>query len=729
MDKKIKLSIIYVYYNTPNELVRSIGSINKATNISNYEVIIVDNNSPKKLPNITKKHNFRVIKNLNNLGFGKGCNLGAKKSRGEFLLFVNPDTIFKNDSINRLIEVLEKDKNIGVVGPKMVNSMGKTLPTTSNFITPVNSLIKFSKLGKKFTKNNVKSGQTDVLSGACMMIRKKVFEKVNGFDERFFMYFEEQDLCKRIVDHGYKVYYQPKSQIVHHIGRSLQDKDKIKKYFQKSRFEYMRKHFGVLNAIWTESVLRLITLSNIGLLFIFVLSLWINTYKMNELMLFIGDSARDFIEAYKMASGSSFPLVGIPSSVIWLHQGAISIWLIGSVFMLFGPNPIIPGYLFGFFGAISSTILFKLGSEYFDKKTGFLGALLFATAPMIVVNSRMPYHTSIVPLFSIIFFLVLLYVIRQKKYLPIVFFLYGLLLQVELSNVIVLLIIVILIYYSRYKITISTAVKSVIGFLLGIAPFVLYDIINGPSYILFPIWILNRVRLVSQRFLFGEENLAFTSLGLVYQQIASSIFPYAPNFIILIFITSLIILLIDFIRKRQLPTLIVLLWLIIPLTSFLLHGSPGTAYFSLIYPAVSIAVAYGVIKIFNKKILASIFVVAIALLNIIMLIRNDFYVTSYRGSNPMPPNSYYFGQTYKFSEKIVNEILNDANKKNFALSGAGSLKMFKTSMDTYKFFILQKGGSIDSQSNLKYTVYVEKELLKGDENIIYKGIEGYIVKE
>lgn len=729
MKKRLKLSIIYVYYNTPKELIKSIGSVKEGTGISDYEIIIVDNNSPKKVPNFSNNKKIRIVKNPKNTGFGSGCNLGAQKSKGEFLLFVNPDTIFKQSAIDQLLSVFEANRKIGVAGPKMVNSKGITLPTTSTFISPLNALMKFSGIGRRFTKNAVTDGKTDVLSGACMLLPKRVFVKVGGFDERFFMYFEEQDLCKRVVENGYKVYYCSKSKIVHHIGRSLQDKARIQKYFQESRFKYMRKHFGLTSAIFTEGILRLFNLSNIGLLFVFFLSFGINTYRMDELMLFIGDSARDFIEAYRMVNDGYFPLVGIPSSVTWLHQGAVSIWLIGFSFVISGSNTIFPGYLFGIISAISTALLFKLGSILFDKKTGFLAALLFATAPMIVVNSRMPYHTSIVPFFTIIFFLVLFYSIKNRKYLPIVFFLYGLLLQVELSNAIVLGVIAILIVYSKYRVTRSIAIKSTIGFLIGIFPFILYDLINGPSYLLFPLWVLNRLRLSLAKLLFGGETAAYTGPEVVYQQITSAIFPYAPNLILIFFVASLMVLSVDFIRGRKLSVLVVMLWLLVPLASFLMHGSPGTAYFALIYPAISIALAYGLVRFLKYSILPFILVAAIGFINVLMLVRSDFYVTSYKGANPMPPTLYFFGQTYAFSEKIADEILKDANGKSFKLAGAGSLTMFETSLDTYKFLIINKGGVIDETSKLHYTIYVEPNLIKQTSSVIYKGVEGYIVRE
>lgn len=727
MKKRVKLSIIYVYFNTPKELVDSISTIKDAISIKNYEEIVVNNNSPKDLPKMPHLKKIKVIKSKRNLGFGAGCNLGAKKASGKYLLFINPDTIFKKSSIDILLKKISSNKNIGVVGPKMVSEAGKTLPTTSTFISPFNALFKFSFLGKFLTKNVVTKGQTDVLSGACLLIKKNVFEEVEGFDENFFMYFEEQDLCKRIADLGYKIVYEPKSQITHFIGRSLSNKKTIEEYFRTSRYKYTKKHFGNKKAAIIEFILRNLSITNVAIFVIFCLSLFLNTFRMSELMLLIGDSARDFIAGQAMIETGKIPLVGIPSSVTWLHQGPISVWLIGLSFLFSNTNPVAPGYLFGFLGAISTALVYLLGKTYFNKRVGVLSALLFATAPMITVNSRMPYHTSLIPLFTLIFFLVLHKSISKTKLLPLMFFFLGILLQVELSNIVVLGLVFITLRILKIHASRLEIVKSIIGFITGISPFILYDLTHGFSYSLFPLWILNRLRLFAG---IGTDN-APTSSGLpnaintFYHQISASIFPNIPYFGLVIFIVSLIILAWFTYSKRSKGNLLLLLWITVPSIAFLLHASPGTAYFALLYPAISLTFGFFLDKLTSKTQLSYLFIAAIVASNVFLLIKNDFYVTSKNGPHLMPPSGYSFGNTWVFVNETSHAIVGNAAGKEFKITPLGFLNEYKTSMDPYKFLITRAGGKLNDKAKINYLITVEG-ITKDKSKIIYSNFQDQV---
>src|SRR5690606_10985534 len=119
MRKEINVSIVYVYYNTPKELLRSVSSLRKALNNVSYEIIIVDNSSPKKIPRSLSRHKTKIMVSDRNLGFGGGCNLGATKANGKYILFANPDTIFNERFIEPLLLEIKK-MSVGIVGPKMV---------------------------------------------------------------------------------------------------------------------------------------------------------------------------------------------------------------------------------------------------------------------------------------------------------------------------------------------------------------------------------------------------------------------------------------------------------------------------------------------------------------------------------------------------------------------------------------------------------------------------------
>lgn len=264
------LSIIYVYYNTPVEIINSQTSLKNATKNISFEIIIVDNASPKSLPQeILQNKKIHIISNTENLGFGKAVNQAAKGALGKYLLVINPDTVCMESSIKNMVEKMENDTKIGVLGPQLQKKNGEILHSIGSVPGLPGSLFVFSFLGRLFPKNSYSqkywatnadrnaTQETEIVGGACMLFRKKVFEKVGGFDERFFMYFEEVDICLRIKKEGYKIVYFPKSVVIHFVGKSNANKKWIQKTFEESRFKFFQKEHGTLPAILAETFLRM----------------------------------------------------------------------------------------------------------------------------------------------------------------------------------------------------------------------------------------------------------------------------------------------------------------------------------------------------------------------------------------------------------------------------------------------------------------------------------------
>jgi len=740
----MKFSIIYVYFNTPSEICESINSLDKAIGKNSYEIIIVDNNSPKKIPkSLLHDKRITVIKSKINGGFGYGCNLGAKLVKGEYILFLNPDTVLSEKSLIRMLRTFIDIKKVGIVGPLMVDEKDHNLPTINSFITFSRAIFAYSFLNKLFPNNPLsrkfwmkdvnrkKLNKVDVISGACMLVRKDLFEKVGGFDERFFMYFEEQDLCLRIAKAGYKVVFNPNAVIKHFVGASLSDKKMIKSYFQKSRFQYLKKNLGILPAIIGEFTIRFVTLSNMLVSVPVLISLFLNLYRQDSLMLLIGDSARDFLAARDMILSGNIPIVGIPSSAPWLHQGPTSVWLIGLAFFLTKFNPVAPAILFGSLGAVTTFLVWHLGNKLFNNKVGLISSLLYATSPLIVVNARMPYHTSLIPFFAAIFFLVLTKALKNKKYLPLLFFSFGLTLLVELSNIVVFGIIFVLFFFFRKKLQKKDYIKTSVGFILGILPFVIYDFLYGFTYLKFPLWIVNRVRL-----LFFNNNhvpgigFSFGTISSIYQEIAAAIFPNAGPISIGLFIIG-IALLFTRVRKKtdKKPYAILLLWLLLPLFSFTLHSSPGQAYFTLLFPAISLLIGYLLYSLFKVSIKAALFLLAgIIFINTFSLFSNEFYVFTSKGSHVMPPMNYSLGYSWKLSDNASQAIAKDAKGKKFALRAAGIFKLYATSLDPYIYLTWLHGGKYSLSSDLIYTITDDPNDLK-DQRIIYKSNFEYVARK
>lgn len=272
MKQAIDVSIIFVYYNTPKEILSAVSSIKKAVGDYNYEIIIVDNNSSNKLSErLLKQKNILYLKN-ENIGYGAGLNKGAKKAKGKFLLLTNADLIFTERSISLMIEKMNSDASLGIIGPqfldeqKIIRKVGSGMPFLPYAIFSLSSINKIfpnNYFSKKYYMNGF-DRKTEryipALCGACMLIRANVFKKIKGFDERFFMYFEEADICYRVADIGYKVFYYPNSKVMHYVGRSSSDAGFIQRTFEHSRYVFFKKYHGVFWGTIGEIIIRMVNL-------------------------------------------------------------------------------------------------------------------------------------------------------------------------------------------------------------------------------------------------------------------------------------------------------------------------------------------------------------------------------------------------------------------------------------------------------------------------------------
>lgn len=735
------LSIIYVYYNTPLELKHSVESLKQALGKISFEVIIVDNASVKSVPlEVSKLPEFRIIKNKKNCGYGKGLNQGAEIAKGRYLLLLNPDVFFTKDAISSLLKKIEKERAIGVIGPKILNQKGEILQSISGFPSLARSLFVFSFLSKIWPNHplnvgyhNLKLDRTkeqmvEAVGGACMLVRKSLFEKIKGFDERFFMYFEEADFCFRIRKLGHKILYYPKSEVIHLISKSTKDRKWIEKTFEESRFIFLKKYYGLLPAAFAEVFLRLTEKHSIILTLILIFSAFLNLYKIDTLMMFIGDMGRDYLAARDMILFGKIPLVGITSSVLWLHQGPISVYSIALSFALSNFHPVSPAILYGIFAVISTSLVYKLGAMYFNRYVGLLSSAFYATSPLIVVNARMPYHTSLIPLFSAIFFLVLLKVLKnERKFLPVLFFVLGLLLQVELSNAVLFFVVGLLFFLKRYRLKIGDILKSLLGFILGILPFILYDLTHQfLQTIGLPIWIINRIRLFFGLTFSGNSTFANTpqALQTIAQQLTGILFPGSPIIVVLI----IAIIFFAIIKNREINLRIILLTLIISLIGFIIHTTPGTAYFPLLFPIMAVLVGFSFYFLIKRhNLLMSLFVLII-ILNALSTIKNDYFLTTKKGSHPLPPYNYSYGTTWTLQDEVAQFIIADANGRVFKLLAKGSMANFKTGINNFEYLVWKRGGKIEDRVSLNYGIYQNRKEVGINEKIIYDNKFFYVVK-
>lgn len=249
------LTIQIVNYNSRDNLRACLQSIQD--NVSNHENLqtIVINNDEEKLGNFLEEFKVELIEKNENIGFGKAHNLGLGAARGEYILFLNPDTKLFPGAIEKLLSVFSADEKIGIVG--LVHIGEKNVSGEEHFgfrKTPLSTIGTKISRRKKLGQEDV--FETDWVSGGAMMIKKDLFLELDGFDGNYFMYFEDVDLCLQAKKKGWKVVVHPKAKIFHKSGQSFSDSRKKKKYYYNSQGYYIKKNFGSTWA-WVVKVLRL----------------------------------------------------------------------------------------------------------------------------------------------------------------------------------------------------------------------------------------------------------------------------------------------------------------------------------------------------------------------------------------------------------------------------------------------------------------------------------------
>lgn len=218
---KPKLSIIIPVYNQINYTYNCLVSILKNTNNLSYEVIIADDVSSDETKNLSRYvKNIVISRNTSNQGFLRNCNQAAKIAKGEYILFLNNDTVVEKDCFLNMIKLYESDNSIGLVGAKFVYPDGR-LQEAGGIIWSDGSAWNFGRFDNpnKCQYNYVKD--VDYISGACIMLNRKLWKEIGGFDDRFApAYCEDSDLCFEVRKRGLRVVYQPKSVVIHFEGIS-----------------------------------------------------------------------------------------------------------------------------------------------------------------------------------------------------------------------------------------------------------------------------------------------------------------------------------------------------------------------------------------------------------------------------------------------------------------------------------------------------------------------------
>jgi GT2 family glycosyltransferase len=261
----VKFSIIIVSYNVKYFLEQCLCSVKKAIDQGSMvndqwetEVFVVDNNSSDDTVQYLQPYFpfVQFVSNDENKGFAKANNQALQKASGQYVLFLNPDTILPEDFFTKCQMQMETNQNIGALGVRMIDGAGKFLKeskrgfpaTWASFckLSGLTALFPYSKVFSKYYLGHLDQGtshEVDALSGACMLIRKEALDKSGGFDERFFMYAEDIDLSYRIQQSGYANCYFAEVSIIHFKGESTKKNIRYVRLFYKAMIQFVQKHY------------------------------------------------------------------------------------------------------------------------------------------------------------------------------------------------------------------------------------------------------------------------------------------------------------------------------------------------------------------------------------------------------------------------------------------------------------------------------------------------------
>lgn len=228
-----ELSIVIVHHQTPELLKLCLKSLAETENNLDYEVIVIDSTISRQARDLIQERypHIKYLPFKENLGYSHGVNIGVQNSLGDYILILNPDVIVTESAISKMLSYMKQHRDIGMLGPRMLNFNGTHQKTFFSYYKPATILARrsflsrfgpFKKALNDFLMTDADSKQIqtpDWLMGSAIMLSRKAIDEVGGMDERFFMYFEDVDWARRFWHNNYKVVYYPKAAIYHYHQR------------------------------------------------------------------------------------------------------------------------------------------------------------------------------------------------------------------------------------------------------------------------------------------------------------------------------------------------------------------------------------------------------------------------------------------------------------------------------------------------------------------------------
>jgi GT2 family glycosyltransferase len=272
-DDDCLVSMVVVSWNTRELLRACLQSALVAGRLLDrgFEILVVDNASKDGSPEMVRESfaSVRLVENAHNAGFAAATNQGIRESRGRHVLLLNPDTTTAPDVLAILVGFLDGHPEVGAVGPRLVGADGVQqvscfpLPTLARELWRLFHLDELVAVGRYPARllGSSEPQRVESVQGACLLVRREALAEIGLLDERYFIYTEEIDLCRRLLDSGRQIYWIPRAVVVHYGGASTsQVSARMFLELYKSKVQYFRKHAGATGAAAYKAVLLVASL-------------------------------------------------------------------------------------------------------------------------------------------------------------------------------------------------------------------------------------------------------------------------------------------------------------------------------------------------------------------------------------------------------------------------------------------------------------------------------------
>ncbi|GEM_PF-234773 len=732
--QKVDVSICIVAYKAPKELNECLQSIYKQKKVGTLEVIVVDHNENEKMVQrvLSAFPTVIYVRPLTNGGYGAGNNRAIEIAKGEFVFIMNPDTKFESDlALSYLLRFLKTHPKAAGVSGLLLEETGKPYTQLgASELTPLKGIVALSFLNKLFPKNKIsqsyyvpihekKPTRVAALPGSAALFRKSALAAVGGFDEQLFLYFEEHDVGRRLLKKKWELWIEPKARVIHGWGKSTNAvrQEKLRGIFNRSRFYYFKKHFGIVSASLVEAFARF-GKHEAMLLIVFLLGLFLRFYNLPSNIIFHGELGDNYLAMKNIFETGNIPLLGPPTSHTWLSFGPLFYWFFAPLLLLSKYEPLGMALVFAGIGGVTILVHYLFVSRMFSKKAALLSAFLIAISPAYLDFTRESRFFSVTLLLFYPFYYSL---VTARYFMAGVWF--GVLLNFHLTPIIYIPAVALFLLKRR-----NTFVRSLASLLLGVTvsslPFILYNALHGFQMVgNMLLWIPYRIGgffgLVPKNQF--SPDIAITNVTSALDFVYGAILPLKSQTPLLLsaLCLGLLLILIAYrrVHKKNNSFWLLITMLITGYLAVFIHGNPPSHYYLPLYPVLLISIAVAALHVFARM-----RVVLFILLLIITVVNIRYYFSD----QWFYKQNEYFTTTatvpYVLQTDASHAIVEDAQGTSFSLKRVGPFDQFEENYSqNYRYLLWKAGNEPRPNAYLTYAIYEGREPLAHETVIYSKG--------